>query len=56
MVLTDLCFAASQKASNIQLLHEPRVLLNILEPQFRLLAHQALDQIAGLAGFVLVYR
>ena len=40
--------------SHIQLLHEPCILADVLEPQFRFLAHQALDKVAGLAGFVLV--
>ena len=40
--------------SNIQLLHELRVFLDILEPQFWFFAHQALDQIGCIAGFVVV--
>ncbi len=33
--------------SNIQLLNKPRVFLDILEPQLRLLAHQPFHQITG---------
>ena len=40
----------------IKILGKPRVFLDVLEPQLGLLAHQTLDQPAGLAVVVLVDR
>jgi len=41
---------ANQSSLNIQLLNKLRILLDILKPLLRLLAHQPLNQIARLAG------
>jgi len=45
---------AQRAASDVEFLHKPCIFLDILKAQFRLLAHQALDQIGGLARLILV--